>query len=264
MSYCFVIQPFDKNKYDKRYRDTFSPAIEKCGITAYRVDNDPSVSIPIETIEDKIRNSTFCFAEISTDNPNIWFELGYAIAYGKEIIMVCCSEERTTAFPFDVRHRNIINYSTASISDYQELSQKIESKIKAILPKVQSHPNKSITTEDKSDQLTNLEIDLLFEILSLQPVDEDYAAIYTLQAEMKKKLYSDAATNLAIRKLKSKNMIASSMESDYQNNEFPAVRLTPDGEKWLMHHENVLNLTLNNTDLQNFGDSTIEDDELPF
>ncbi len=264
MSYCFVIQPFDKSKYDKRYIDTFAPSIEKCGITAYRVDKDPSVSIPIETIEDKIKNSTFCFAEISTDNPNVWFELGYAIACGKEIIMVCCSEERTTSFPFDVRHRNIIDYSTASVSDYQELSKKIESKVKALLPIVQSQTNKSITTEVNTSQLTNLEIDLLFEVLSLQPVDEDYASIYALQEQMKKKSYSIAATNLAIRKLKSKNMITSSMESDYNNNEFSAIRLTIDGEKWLINNENILDLKTNNSKSQNFSNSSIEDDKLPF
>ena len=28
MPTCFVIQPFDNGKYDKRYEDTFKPAIE--------------------------------------------------------------------------------------------------------------------------------------------------------------------------------------------------------------------------------------------
>ncbi len=264
MSYCFVMQPFDKDKYDKRYRDTFAPAIEKCGIETYRVDKDPSVSIPIDTIVDKIKNSTFCFAEISTDNPNVWFELGYAIACEKEIIMVCCSDDRTTSFPFDIRHRNIINYSTASMSDYQELSQNIENKIKAILPKLKNQTNKPIVTEINSDQLSNSEIDLLLEILSLQPVDEDFASIYALQEEMKRKSYSSAATNLAIRKLRTKNMIVSGMECDYNNNEFPAVRLTTDGEKWLINHDNILNLTLNNPNPQNFEIFSTEDDDIPF
>lgn len=262
MSYCFVIQPFDKDKYDSRYKETFAPAIEKCGITAYRVDNDLSVSIPIETIEEKIKNSDFCFAEISTDNPNVWFELGYAIACGKEIILVSCSEERITDYPFDIHHRSIINYSTSSMGGYQELSQKIESKIKATLPKVQNQTNKSIANT-LNVELSTLEIDLLFMILSRQPVDEDFAAIYILQSEMNKKSYSTAATNFAIRKLTSKNMIVSSLESDYDNDNFPAARLSPDGVKWLIDHENILNFTEkpnSSSDVNNIEN----EDELPF
>ncbi len=38
---------------------------------------------------------------------NAMFELGYAIACQKEVILVC-SDERKEEFPFDVRHRNII------------------------------------------------------------------------------------------------------------------------------------------------------------
>ena len=260
-----MIQPFDKNKYDKRYNDIFAPTIEnRCGIRAYRVDKDPVVSIPIETIEEKIRHSTFCFAEISTDNPNVWFELGFAIACGKEIVMVCCSEERTTPFPFDVRHRNIINYSTASVSDYQELSRKIEDKVKAILPRIQTKQSiKSVSAHNTQDELSNLEIDLLSTILSFQPTDEYYAIIYNLQGEMNKKSYSDAATNLAIRKLKSRNMIVTSMETDsYHSDEIPVVRLTTEGEKWLIDNENILKLTNKPKALSK--NSIISGDNLPF
>lgn len=51
MKTCFVIQPFDKDKFDKRYNDIFEPAINKAGYQSYRVDKDNSVTIPIEDIE---------------------------------------------------------------------------------------------------------------------------------------------------------------------------------------------------------------------
>ena len=75
---CFVIQPFSPT-YDARFADTFEPAILNAGMKPYRVDRDPAVSIPIEEIETNIGSSACCFAEISEDNPNVWFELGYAI-----------------------------------------------------------------------------------------------------------------------------------------------------------------------------------------
>ena len=59
MQTCFIIQPFDKGKFDKRFEDTFRPAIEEAGLEAYRVDQDPNVEIPIEAIEEGIRDASW-------------------------------------------------------------------------------------------------------------------------------------------------------------------------------------------------------------
>ena len=134
MSNCFVIQPFDEDVYDERYKDVFAPAIEKAGLEPYRVDRDPGVGIPIESIESGIRNAQLCFAEITTDNPNVWFELGYAIAAAKEVVLVC-SEERTKHFPFDVQHRTIIKYRTGAPQHFTDLRDKMTARITAILKK---------------------------------------------------------------------------------------------------------------------------------
>ncbi len=83
MPSCFVIQPFDGGRFDKRYTDIFQPAIKAAGLDPNRVDRDPPVSIPINEIEQGIRGAAVCFAEITLDNPNVWFELGYAIGRKK-------------------------------------------------------------------------------------------------------------------------------------------------------------------------------------
>jgi len=102
MDTCFVIQSFDKGKFDQRYIDVFEPAIRAAGLEPYRVDRDPSVTIPIEQIEEGIKSSKICFADITLDNPNIWYELGFAFASDKDVVMV--TEERQR-FPFDIQHR---------------------------------------------------------------------------------------------------------------------------------------------------------------
>ena len=74
MGTCFAIQPFDRGgQFDKRFEDVIAPAIIATGLEPYRVDRDPSVSIPIEDIESGIRTADICIAEITTDNPNVWF-----------------------------------------------------------------------------------------------------------------------------------------------------------------------------------------------
>ena len=88
----------------------------------------------IDDIERELEHSGVCLAEISTDNPNVWFELGYAIASKRDVVLVC-SDEREARFPFDVQHRKIIQYSTESLSDFETARLKITEQLKAVLIK---------------------------------------------------------------------------------------------------------------------------------
>src|SRR5258708_8751680 len=99
-----------------------------------RVDRDPTVSIPIEDIEAGIRNAEVCLAEITTDNPNVWFELGFAIPSQRDVVLIC-SSERESRFPFDIQHRSIIRYNTESSSDFEALKDRITERLRAILSK---------------------------------------------------------------------------------------------------------------------------------
>src|ERR1019366_2079478 len=107
MPTCFVVQPFDKGPYDRRYKDLLEPAIRDAGLTPYRVDEDPSVVIPIDDIENRIRESEICLADVTTNNPNIWYEVGFAIANDKPVVFICL-DPRPEPYPFDVRHRHVI------------------------------------------------------------------------------------------------------------------------------------------------------------
>ena len=79
MATCFVIQPFDNGKFDKRFQDVYKPSIEAAGLEAYRVDRDPAVSVPIESIEQGIRQASVCLADITADNPNERTSTGKAL-----------------------------------------------------------------------------------------------------------------------------------------------------------------------------------------
>ncbi len=85
----------------------------------------------------RIAESAFCFAEITTDNPNVWYELGYAFACEKDVVMVCSDERQAGKFPFDIQHRHIITYKTSSTSDFNALADTITRKIKALQWKTQ-------------------------------------------------------------------------------------------------------------------------------
>jgi nucleoside 2-deoxyribosyltransferase len=127
MPTCFVIQPFDGGPFDKRYEDTLAPAIRAAGIDPYRVDRDENAVIPIESIEEGIRRADVCLADITTDNPNVWLEVGFALASGKSVVLVC-SHERVK-FPFDVQHRTIIRYKTEAKRDFETLADQVTKRL---------------------------------------------------------------------------------------------------------------------------------------
>lgn len=127
--YCFVIQPYDGGDFDNRYDDIIKPAFESCGIEAYKVDRDPYVEIAVSVIEERIRDATLVIAEISVDNPNVWFELGYAMALEKPVIMLCDNMYRNGKFPFDISHRNVLVYRSGSIRDFNDCLEKLKERI---------------------------------------------------------------------------------------------------------------------------------------
>lgn len=242
MEDCFVIQPFDKDKYDKRFTEIFEPAIIAADLTPYRVDRDPSVRVPIDHIEEGIRKARICFAEISTDNPNVWFELGYAFARDKDVVMVC-SEDRQNKFPFDIQHKHILTYKTSSISDYQSLGKNITDKLKAFLQKSIKVQTIIDTPVKESEGLKQHEVTMIFLILENQLTEEDSVSLYTLQSDMERAGFTKAASNLALRELKRKMLVETFKEySNYNNEEYLVCRLSEAGENWLLNNQDKIEI----------------------
>lgn len=259
MEKCFVIQPFDNERFDKRFVDIFEPAILKADFEAYRIDKDLSVRIPIDDIEKGILESTICFAEITSDNPNVWYELGYAFACNKDVVMVC-SDERQGKFPFDIQHRHVITYKTSSTSDFTTLEDTITRKIKAFQQKSKTVKQLNTTPVIETEGLKGHEIALVILIMENQISSEDSIAVYVLKNEMNKSGYTDIATSVGIRALVKNGMIETFKTADsYSNNEeYIACRLTDKGENWILSNQNQLQFRKTKS-----GDKDIIDD-LPF
>lgn len=134
MKFCFVMQPFDGGQFDMRYDEIIEPIVKECGFTPYRADRDSSADVLIDSIEQKISSSEFCIAEITTNNPNVWYELGYAYAKGKRVIPVCSDERGEKMFPFDVRHRSVLTYATKAPSDFDAYKRHLRQRIYALMP----------------------------------------------------------------------------------------------------------------------------------
>lgn len=258
MEKCFVIQPFDNDKFDKRYFDVFKPAIEKAGYDPYRIDEDLTARILIDEIEKGIAESSICFAEITTDNPNVWYELGYAFACGKDVVMVC-SDERTDYFPFDIQHKHIIKYQTGSTSDFNQLENTITKKIKAISQSTNTIKRLNTTPIVETKGLKSHEVALLILITENSITKEEVVSVYDLQSGMNRAGYTDIATSIGVRTLESYQMIETFKTTDEWNNhyEYVVCRLTKKGEEWIFDNQDLLEFRRSELD-------DAHDDDLPF
>ena len=242
MNKCFVIQPFDKGRFDKRYEDVFVPAICDAGLDPYRVDRDPGVTIPIEDIQAGIESCEACLAEISTDNPNVWFELGYAIASQREVVLTC-SGERNSHFPFDVQHRSVIKYSTESPRDFEQLRSQIATRLKAVLQKkAQLGQIAQVSSVVKLEGLEQYEIAALVAVA--QQIDDPQAVVsaFRVRQDMENAGFTKIAAILGLKGLLVKDMLTSHVITDETGEPYAVYGVTDKGMSWLFANQATLTL----------------------
>jgi hypothetical protein len=104
---CFVMQPFAPplgEYYEKIYR----PAIEKAGLKPVRADADLFGTGKImDQVWDGITAAKVLVAELTSRNPNVFYELGLAHALEKPVVLVSSREDDV---PFDLQHIRVIYY----------------------------------------------------------------------------------------------------------------------------------------------------------
>ncbi|MFL6681880.1 MAG: hypothetical protein ACJ8IK_26320 [Burkholderiaceae bacterium] len=261
MPTCFVMQPFDGGTFDSRFKEVFAPAIVDAGLEPYRVDEDPSVSIPIADIERGIRQSQVCLADISLDNPNVWFELGYAISCGKEVVLIC-SDARATKFPFDVQHRTIIKYSTGTPSDFARLRSSITAKMTAYLAKAETLENVSEVTKLTSSDagFSDHEIVALAAVTQNLNNTEDHASAYQIYRDMEASGYTRLASTFALKSLLQKKLLISGQYADqYEQENYTGYELSESGWAWVLENQHRFALVKP----KKAATTSFDDDDLP-
>lgn len=123
---CFVMQPFD-GTLGTYYESIFKPAIQQAGLTPLRADDDIfATGKIIDQVWRGIRQATVLVAELTSKNPNVFYELGLAHALQKPVVLVSSNEDDV---PFDLRHIRVILYDQADPFWGQKLIDKIADNI---------------------------------------------------------------------------------------------------------------------------------------
>ena len=127
---CFVMQPFG-GTLGGYYESIFKPAIEQAGMTSVRADAEIFGTGKImDQIWRGIRSAKVLVAEMTTKNPNVFYELGLAHALEKPVVLVSSNQEDV---PFDLRHIRVILYDQADPFWGQKLIDKIADNIKSAI-----------------------------------------------------------------------------------------------------------------------------------
>lgn len=259
---CFVIQTFDGSKYDLRYKETIRPALIKANVEPQRADEILGLNPIIDKIQSSIEAASICIAEVSEDNPNVWFELGYALALNRPTIILCEKSIRAK-LPFDIQHRPVIFYRTDSKSGYDELENNITKWIKNELSTTSRI--KSITTlkpgsEDRTD-LEEYEVATLSAAFAFWPTPDGGISQWQLSQKLKELNFSEIVLALAVSGLIEKGLLTEKLliDREFDNSEYKCYSVTKDGIKWIQSNKEILTIKEpKNIDHEEF------DEEIPF
>lgn len=236
-STCCIFQPFDNGPFDRRYDEVLAPAVKAANLEPYRVDRDPSATVPIERLHEQVQSSAVCLADISEDNPNVWYELGYAIGRSKPVVIICSVGRKR--FPFDIQHRRIIRYRSDSPKDFEQLTTSITEALEAEVRKnelIQTIGGSSPVKERHG--LREHEIAALAFIVTNERLNNWTSK---LSEDMERAGFTRIATNLALLSLRKKGFITLGKTTDERSyEESEAALLTDLGRDWLNDNQDEL------------------------
>lgn len=240
---CFVIQSFDGGKYDRRYSETIKPALIKAEVEPQRADEILGLNPVIDKIETAIESASICIAEVSEDNPNVWLELGYALALDRPTVILCDKSKRDK-LPFDIQHRPIIFYRTDSRSGYEELENNIVKWIKNELStskRINSIKILKPGSETKTD-LEDYEVAVLSSAFAFWPTTDGGISHWKLEQNLKEMEFTELALALGVSGLVERGFLTEKIliDHDYNNQEYKAYFATNSGIQWLQKNKEVL------------------------
>lgn len=129
---CFVMMPF-KEHFSPLYEEVVKPVIEQEGLMALRADRLNMVGNAIEVVRAAINACDCAIAILTGWNPNVMYEVGFAHAQRKPVILLLDSEAQPDwpkDLPFDLRTDYVIDYRRDRQGDLRE---KIGEKLRQIL-----------------------------------------------------------------------------------------------------------------------------------
>ncbi|WP_127563674.1 hypothetical protein [Stenotrophomonas indicatrix] len=105
---AFIVMQFT-DEFNSLYREVIKPVCENFDYRVVRADEFHTSTMIVDDIIRSLRDSSVVIADITPDNPNVYYEVGYAHALGTPTILL--SDRTRSRLPFDVSGLRTIFYN---------------------------------------------------------------------------------------------------------------------------------------------------------
>ena len=106
--FCFVLMPFD-SAFNDIYEFGIKGACSEAGLYCERVDEQVFLGSMLDRIYSQISRADLLVADMTGMNPNVFYEVGYAHALGKNVVLLTSV---ASDIPFDLKHFPHIVYGS--------------------------------------------------------------------------------------------------------------------------------------------------------
>lgn len=163
--FAFVLMPFDE-KYDDIYNLAIKEVASNLDIRAERVDEQRFKEDILDRIYRQIEASDIIIADMSGQNPNVFYEVGYAHARDKLCVLLA---RDVNDIPFDLKHRRHVIYSPDALTSLRE---KLNAELLWAKGEIEKINESRIKTQvksiygylDNSDYTSVAEIDIIIDL----------------------------------------------------------------------------------------------------
>lgn len=121
-SFCFVLMPFDSD-FNDIYEFGIKGACADVGVYCERVDEQIFLGSMLDRIYNQISRADLLVADMTGRNPNVFYEVGYAHALGKNVVLLT---QKSEDIPFDLKHFPHIIYGTQIKDLRTELARRVK------------------------------------------------------------------------------------------------------------------------------------------
>lgn len=121
----FFICPFGSPEIDHNYEFVIKPVVEKNGFGIRRADEFETSQTITETIVRAIHRARFVVADLTEARPNCYYEVGYAHATGKPVVILAKTGTD--------RHFDLAVHNWTYWDSYTDLKTKLERRIEGVV-----------------------------------------------------------------------------------------------------------------------------------
>lgn len=113
---CFIIMPISdvdgymKGHFDRVYEYIIAPACQKAGYKVVRADDTAKTNVIIADILKNVLECEMAICDLSSRNPNVFYELGFRQAFNKKTVLMI---DNKTDRPFDISGLRSFQYDAS-------------------------------------------------------------------------------------------------------------------------------------------------------